>query len=209
MITCEGIYRDLIIQRLTGEISTESASDLGIHLSDCEQCASDLIELSFPMSALRALAGSDLNRLRYRAHSFPAADLGALRKTRRIPRRLLALAAAAVIFIVGIALGHFSSGPATSALGPIAPRTVQLISGAGPTMTGVAMLQAEGWGTKATFQLSRVPAHLTLALWLEDATGKHISAGSVDTAKGGTLRITTASALRTSQVVAAGYSVIT
>ena len=116
---------------------------------------------------------------------------------------------AAAIFIGGVVFGHLEvrSSPLVSPL--VAPKVVQLTPGLGVSLSGVAQLADEGWGTQATFQLSHVPAHVTLALWLEDASGKHVSAGSVESAAGGRLRITTASALHADQVVAAGYTLIT
>ena len=175
-----------------GRLDPDAAGRVRAHADGCAACRAELAALRGVAAALPA---ADLAHLD--ADPAPPLDLGdrivaaidreAMRRPRgRRLRVAVAAIAAAVVLAVGVA------AVATRDSGDRTP-TMQAFAVAAPGVDARYSLQANGAGTVVRFAQSGLDPQQRYWLWLTDASGRRVSAGSfTGTPTGGPLVLQTA-----------------
>jgi len=170
-------YRGALAAKALGRLDPDGEVALRAHLDGCADCRNELAELT---SVANALPRADLSHVAG-AQPQPASDLGdrvrgtiareRMSQHRRVRRRVVgALAIAAVIAIAAATfsiVGTTSSAPA---------RQFALAGNGGARAT--ATLRGRDEGTQVTFHVTGLDRGDTYWLWLTDARGIRMPAGT-------------------------------
>jgi hypothetical protein len=171
-------YRGALAAHALGRLDPEGEVALRAHLDGCPECRSELAELT---SVANALPRADLSHV-VGAQPEPAQDLGdrvrgtiareRMSQHRRTRRRVVgALAIAAAIAIAVATLGIIGLSSSSSS-----GRRFALAGGGGATAT--ATLRSRNEGTQVRFHVSGLDNGDTYWLWLTDARGVRMPAGT-------------------------------
>jgi hypothetical protein len=171
-------YRGALAAKALGRLDADGEIALSAHLDGCPECRNELAELTF---VAKALPRADLSHV-VGAQPEPATDLGdrvrgtiareRLSQHRRTRRRVvgaLAIAAAIIVAVATFGLVGLSSSPSSG-------RRFALAGGGGATAT--ATLRARDEGTQVKFHVSGLDNGDTYWLWLTDAHGARMPAGT-------------------------------
>lgn len=184
------VWRGALAGRALGRADPAVDLALDAHLDGCPACRTELDELR---ATVAAVALADPERVG-RAAAPPALANRIMEQialesaaTRHRRRRRLGLAVAGIAAAVAVVLGLVLAGDA--------PRREPPIELSGETgVDGSAALTERAWGTQVTLEVSGLDEGETYWLWLSDAGGHRVAAGSL-TGTGGMARAVLASAL--------------
>jgi predicted anti-sigma-YlaC factor YlaD len=192
-----------------GRLDEAEATALAAHLEGCDACRAEAAELQPVADALaeadpaRAGAGPDERPqpspvLRDAVLARLATD-SARRRRRRAA--VIAAVAAAVILVAGLAVGVL-----TRSDDPVGEE-VALTGSPGGSAAATAVLEAKGWGTAISLEVSGLEPGQVYNLWLRQPDGNRVGAGSfIAVRTRGSMHVDSASGLHADQASGIGIS---
>ena len=188
-------FRGLIAMEVVGQLSVPERTTLGAHVEGCASCRDERHDLMM-LSMVLGTADPD----RFTEHELPfalqSAVLERLRAEERRERRthrsryVVGSAAAAVLVAIAVVLTlAWPSGPMTTTVALVGPRTVH----------ATARLTAEPWGTAMDLRESGQPSGEVLTVAVRTVSGSWWQTGTYRT-EGTSVRVDMACALKMSKI---------
>jgi hypothetical protein len=192
-----------------GMLDEAESAALAAHLEGCEACRAEAAELQ-PVA--NALAEADPRRVMVTPGERPQpspvlretvlAQLATASAQRRRRRGAVVLAAAAAVILVAILV----VGMLTRSEGP-AGEEVALTGPPGGSASATAVLEAKGWGTAISLEVSGLEPGRVYNVWLREPDGDRVGAGSfIAVRTTGSMHVAGASALHADQAAGIGIS---